>query len=220
MRRRSPKVCALRAGEIRSSSPSLESRPCAKCSRNRSATRSRSASETRIRSSIVLPALYFRVLLVLAWFVCFGEDPVELAAGLLQQPFRGPDLLGRAGVGDLPHPPAAPGPPGGPARDLPLLPLGRPPPRPPTPPPQWPGPFRPPDFRSHGPPRQWPPDMDRPPRRTWPSRSLAHLNISDRPGSMSPGPQAAAAIIRLSALLAIGSRYIDRIESGSGEVKL
>src|SRR5260221_13914670 len=121
MRRRYPKVSALSAADIRSSGSAVEGRPCAKCSRNRSATRSRSASETRIRSSIVLPALYFRVLLVLAWFVGFGEDPVELAAGLLQQPFRGPDLVGRAGVGDLHDPAAEPGRLGEQARYLPVL---------------------------------------------------------------------------------------------------
>src|SRR5258707_6405770 len=126
MRRRSPKVFALSAAEIRSSSSSVESRPCAKCSRNRSATRSRSASETRIRSSIVLPALYFRVLLVLAWFVGFGEDPVELAAGLLQQPFPRPHLVRRAGAGEPPRPPARPGPPRAQSPDPPHPPPGPP----------------------------------------------------------------------------------------------
>src|SRR5215469_2825334 len=124
MPRRSPKVFAPSAAEIRSSSSSEESRPCAKCSRNRSATCSRSASETRIRSSIVLPALYFRVPLVLVWLVVVGEDPVELAAGPLQQPFRGPDLLGRAGVSDLHDPAAQPGRLGEQARHLPVLLLG------------------------------------------------------------------------------------------------
>src|SRR5260221_12370426 len=128
MRRRYPKVSALSAADIRSSGSAVEGRPCAKCSRNRSATRSRSASETRIRSSIVLPALYFRVLLVLAWFVGFGEDPVELAAGLLLQPFPGPGPLRRAGVGGLPHPPPQPGRPRKQAPDPPPPPLG---PRPP-----------------------------------------------------------------------------------------
>src|SRR5258707_15200793 len=126
MRRTSPKVFALSGAEIRSSSSAVESRPCAKCSRNRSATRSRSASETRIRSSIVLPALYFRVLLVLAWFVGFGEDPVELAAGLLQQPFRGPGPVGRAGGGELHEPPAQPRRLAEQAPDPPPPPLGRP----------------------------------------------------------------------------------------------
>src|SRR5260221_11467369 len=134
MRRRYPKVFALSAAEIRSSSSSVESRPCAKCSRNRSATRSRSASETRIRSSIVLPALYFRVLLVLAWFVGFGEDPVELAAGSLPQPAPGPGPGGGAGGGGLPHPPPPPGRPREKAPRLPPPPPGRPPPRPPRPP--------------------------------------------------------------------------------------
>src|ERR1700733_3403750 len=114
--RRSPTVLAFSAAVIRSSRPSRFSRPSAKCSRSRAVTCSRSASETRIRSFRAPPS-YIAMLasiwtvgvwrgvgvcrVVLVVFVVSGQDLVQPAPGLLEQPFGFADLLGRAGVRHL-----------------------------------------------------------------------------------------------------------------------
>src|ERR1700733_2007611 len=127
--RRSPTVLAFSAAVIRSSRPSRFSRPSAKCSRSRAVTCSRSASETRIRSFRAPPSyiamlasiwtvgvwrgvgvcrVVLVVLVVLVVFVVIGQDLVQPAPGLLEQPFGFADLLGRAGVRHLHDAPGQP----------------------------------------------------------------------------------------------------------------
>src|SRR5262249_2816821 len=115
-----------------------------------------------------------------------GHDLVAVARALPQQrQDRGPNVAAAGlrtprracgtGRSRPPHDPLSPSPP------------QTPPPRAPGPP--GPRPPRPPAPRPRG-----PPAVTRAPRRSWASRSVAHLNISDRPRSKSPAPQAAAAI--------------------------